>query len=154
MSIQRGCQFCGKRLRGVVPGAMTIELDGAPPDAAIVLCTEHAIEVRRVLDELRHRSIVAQHARAVDITQPQTRIAGAPTELFPLVGDTMPAHLATLPPGTLRRSDLDEQIFEQEAHGRWPQDRSARLPVPLSREPARRPTPLLGWRKNREQQGH
>jgi hypothetical protein len=93
MSLQRGCQFCGRRLRGTTPGAMTILIDGQPLDASIVVCGEHALEIRRVLDALRQRSIVAQHARAMDVTQLTTRVTAAPTEQFPAVTAPLSAQL-------------------------------------------------------------
>lgn len=93
MSLQRGCQFCGRRMRGVTPGAMTILVDGQPIDAAIVVCGEHALEIRRVLDALRQRSVVAQHARALDVTQITTRVTAAPTEQFPTVTAALDAQL-------------------------------------------------------------
>src|SRR5690349_24897998 len=133
VSLQRGCQFCGKRLRGVTPGAMTILLDGQPLDAAVVICTEHAIEVRRVLDMLRQRSIVAQHARAIDVTQPIARVGSAPTERFPKVA-------------------VDPAAFRQESLGQVaPVD--AQLPVPLQpRRPRRNLTSMRGvWRSERPQ---
>jgi hypothetical protein len=82
MSLLRACQFCGRRMRGVTPGAMTILLDGQPLDVAVVLCSEHSMEIRRVLDALRQRSTVAQQARAVDVTQRLTPVSDAETEHF------------------------------------------------------------------------
>lgn len=102
MSLQRGCQFCGRRLRGTMPGACTIMFDGQPLDASVVLCGEHAHEIVRVLSEMRQRSIIAQQARSVAVTQQITRVPDAVTE-----------HYATLP------ADLAER-FDREAHGRWP----------------------------------
>lgn len=101
MSLQRGCQFCGRRLRGTMPGACTIMFDGQPLDASVVLCGEHAHEIVRVLSEMRQRSIIAQQARSVAVTQQITRVPDAVTE-----------HYATLP------AELAER-FDREAHGRW-----------------------------------
>jgi hypothetical protein len=82
VSLLRACQFCGRRMRGVTPGAMTILLDGQPLDVAVVLCAEHGMEIRRVLDGLRTRSTVAQQAREVDVTQRLMPVADAVTEHF------------------------------------------------------------------------
>ena len=123
MSIQRACRFCGRRLRGTMPGAMTIMLDGQPFDAAIALCSEHTIDVRRVLDAMARRSVVAQQAREVDVT----------TRLRP-VGDAMTEHFGSVP--------RDAPAFRRESLGEWPVD--AQVAVPL---PHRRRTTFGGWRR-------
>ena len=112
MSLQRGCQFCGRRMRGVTPGALTILIDGQPLDAAIVLCSQDAIEVRRVLELLRQHSTVAQQARSVAVTQQITRIPDAVTE-----------HYATLPPGTFLRPALEAVANNADDRRRWPRRR-------------------------------
>ena len=90
--IQRFCRFCGYRLRGNAPGAMTILLDGQPLDASIVICPRHAIQVQQVLETLRQHSAVAQRAQALDVT----------TQLRP-VGDALTEHFAAVPREAWRR---------------------------------------------------
>jgi len=123
MSLLRACQFCGHRMRGIVPGAMTILMDGQPLDASVVLCAEHGMEVRRVLDMLRQRSTVAQHARSVDVTQPLTPVVTAPTEMFPKIA-------------------IDERGYRRESLGEWRpdgplDDGRGMIPVPVPPRPRR-----------------
>lgn len=125
MSLQRGCQFCGRRMRGVTPGALTILLDGQPLDAAIVLCAEHGVEIRRVLDMLRQRSTIAQHARALDVTVVNQQAINAPTELFPAIPNAVVVPLQ---------------------HAPAPVD--ARLPMPLQRPVEKDPVPRSRHRHN------
>lgn len=119
---------------------MTIILDGQPLDAAVVVCTHDAIEIRRVLDMLRQRSVVAQQARSVQITAQLTPVTDALTE-----------HFERVPREIWQRPDtVIKEHFDQETHGHWqPAPIDAQIPVPLSRPPEQRPTPLLGWRRRK-----
>jgi len=113
VSIQRTCRHCGRRFHGTTPGAMTIMLDGQPFEAAIVLCAEGAIDVRRALDELlsrAHRRAVAQHAQRLNLTPrtpDQTAILRAPS-----AAET--EHFAAA------KALIDEDRYRQETQGTWP----------------------------------
>lgn len=99
-----------------MPGACTIMFDGQPLDASVVLCGEHAHEIVRVLSEMRQRSIIAQQARSVAVTQQITRVPDAVTEHYA----TLPADLNREAAHTVSKSFGSVEDFDREAHGRRP----------------------------------